>query len=130
MAVALKNNCDSLQKNINHICELENSFFEMLNQSGLDYIRNGSDIHAPGIINISFKNADGESILHRLDLMGISISTGAACDSVNTRVSHVLRAIHVPNDYSKGTIRVSLGRNNTINDCKNIVKAIASILMS
>ena len=130
MAVALKNNCDNLQKNIKQISELEKHFFEMLNQSGLDYVRNGSDNHAPGIISISFKGADGESILHRLDLMGISISTGAACDSVNTQVSHVIRSIHVPRDYAKGTIRVSLGKRNTVDDCKTIVKAIASVLIN
>lgn len=67
----------------------------------------------------------GETILHRMDLIGISISTGSACDSVNTEISHVLKAIQLDEDYATGTIRISLGKNNTEED----VKAIASSLI-
>lgn len=47
----------------------------------------------PGIISLSFEGKDGEAILQRMDLMGICISTGSACDSNNTEISHVLQAI-------------------------------------
>ncbi len=77
------------------------------------YNRNGASDRLPGNLSLSFKGMDGESILHRLDLMGICVSTGAACDSVHTQISHVLRAIHMPEDLAKGTIRISLGRENT-----------------
>lgn len=44
---------------------------------------------------------------------GLSISTASACDFVNTQPSHVIKAISVPQDYAKGTIRISLGKGNT-----------------
>ena len=67
-------------------------------------------------------------LLHRLDLKGICVSTGAACDSVNTKVSHVIEAIGVPRGYAEGTIRISLGRYNTEDDALEIASALAEIL--
>lgn len=126
MATALKNNCAKLTENISHITDLETFLLKGLN--GIDYIRNGSDNHVPGNISLSFKNREGESILHRLDLAGICVSTGSACDSVNTQVSHVLSAIKLDECYAKGTIRISLGKENTKEEIIAIVTALRKIL--
>ena len=67
-------------------------------------------------------------LLHRLDLKGICISTGSACDSVNARVSHVIEAIHVPEEYAKGTIRISFGVENTEEETITIAKALIDVL--
>lgn len=77
---------------------------------------------------LSFRDAEGEALLHRLDLMGICISTGSACDSVNTQVSHVLRAINLDANFAKGTIRISLGKNNTLEEAGIIADSIIRIL--
>lgn len=82
----------------------------------------------PGLLSLSFSDKDGEAILHRMDLMGISISTGSACDSVNTEVSHVLKAIQFAENYAKGTIRISLGKNNTQEDVESIVISLVKIV--
>ena len=68
-------------------------------------------------------------LLHRLDLKGIAVSTGSACDSVNTQISHVLDAIKLSEDYAVGTIRVSFGKENTIEEAIAIANAIDSIIM-
>ena len=128
MAVALKNNCDKLESNMRYIASLENYFMDLMNRSGLDFIRNGGENHIPGNISLSFKDADGEAILHRMDLMGICISTGSACDSVNAQVSHVIKAIGVPENYAKGTIRISLGKYNTTEECDIIANSLIKIL--
>ena len=60
--------------------------------------------------------------------MGICVSTGAACDNVNTQVSHVIRAIGVPEKYAKGTIRISLGKDNTEEEMITIADSIGAIL--
>ena len=127
MAVALKKNCQNLKENEMHIRRLEEVLLGRLNASGLDYIRNGVN-QLPGIISLSFANAEGEMILHRMDLKKICISTGSACDSVNTQVSHVIKAIGVPEKYAKGTIRISLGKDNTEEEVENIVEALVNIL--
>lgn len=128
MAVALKNNCDHLDESIRYIARIESRLIDNLTSSGLDFVRNGDSYHIPGNVSLSFKCTDGEALLHRLDLMGISVSTGAACDTVNTQVSHVLNAIHASPDYAKGTIRISLSKENTLSEIDCIAKAIIKIL--
>ena len=128
MAEALRKNCAHMDETESRLCKMENSFIHALNKAGIDFIRNGADNHLPGNISISIKNASGEMLLHRLDLKGICISTGSACDSVNTQVSHVIQAISVPEDYAAGTIRISFGRDNQESDAQDIADAIVSIL--
>ncbi len=128
MAVALRNNIVQLESNAKHIQELENRLITQLKELGLDFIRNGSNNHIPGNVSLSFRDSDGERIMHRLDLKGICISTGSACDSVNAQLSHVVKAIGVNDKYAKGTIRISLGKNNTIEDVDQISSELARIL--
>ena len=130
MATALKGNCNSLEQNQAAILNLEKQLLQGLNKSGIEFVRNGGNITLPGLISISFPNKDGEAILHRLDLMGISISTGSACDSVNTQISHVLQSIRLQRDVSKGTIRISLGKNNATSDVLTIVAGIEKVLLT
>lgn len=127
MAVALKLNYDRLEQNQQHILKLENQLIAQLDQSGIIYKLNGGGNKLPGLLSISFPGRDGESILHRMDLMGISISTGSACDSVNTTISHVLQAIRLNEDYAKGTIRISLGKDNTEADAEKIGDALRKV---
>jgi len=128
MAVALKKNCDNLAENIQHIENIESQLLDKLSSLGLDFIRNGSFYRIPGNISLSFKNANGEALLHRLDLMGICVSTGAACDTVNTQTSHVLNAIGLEKDYGKGTIRISLGTYNSNQETELIANALFTIM--
>lgn len=117
-----------MEKTSKNLFVLDNVFNDILENSNIDFIRNGSENRVPGNINISIRNANGEMLLHRLDLMGISISTGSACDSVNTKTSHVIKAIGVPIEYAEGTIRVSFGRENTVDDSVAVAKALVKIL--
>ena len=66
--------------------------------------------------------------MHRVDLMGICASTGSACNSRETQISHVLQAIKLEPELAKGTIRLSLGKNNTEGDIDEIVDALLRIL--
>lgn len=130
MATALKKNCARIDEHTMHLKTLEQVFLSRLDQANLDYIRNGHSHHVPGNISVSFKNANGEAILHRLDLMGICVSTGSACDSANTQISHVLKAIQLDKSYSIGTIRISLGHNNTLDEVERIASCLIKILQS
>lgn len=129
MAVALENACMMISSEMERLAELRTLLIDRLYGAGLDFIVNGGDNVFPGTISLSFKDSNGERILHRLDLQGISVSTGSACDSVNAKLSHVIRALNLPDEYSKGTIRVSLGRYNTAEDIDAIVTALTKILL-
>jgi len=67
----------------------------------------------PNTSNISFEGLDGASILAKLDQAGICVSTGSACNAESRETSGVLRAMQVPYERARGTIRFSLGRYNT-----------------
>lgn len=130
MSVALENSCKRIANTTAHLNELESSFINHLKSANLDFVKNGYSKKVPGNISVSFAGAEGEMLMHRLDLMGISVSTGSACDSVNTRISHVLEAINVPHKYAKGTIRISLGYENTEEEVAYIASCLAKILKS
>lgn len=127
MAVALKNNFDALEENKRYVERLESKLVGMLKSSGIKHVRNGGTSRLPGLLSLSFPGADGEAILHRLDLTGICISTGSACNSRSTEVSHVLQAIQLEDSYAKGTIRISLGKTNTEDDVEAVFKALMKI---
>ena len=128
MAAALKANTEMIDKTRDFLISLESLLINELNAKKIDYLRNGSQNHIPGNISLSFKGCDGEAILHRMDLKGISISSGSACDSVNTQISHVINAIGVPEEYAQGTVRISLGKYNTEDDVLNIAQALSEIV--
>lgn len=128
MAAALKKNCTEMKAKGNYLLELENIILGILDASSIVYRRNGESPHIPGNMSLSFKNFEGEMLLHRLDLMGIMVSTGSACDSKNMRISHVLQAIGIDEDYARGTIRISLGKNNTPEEAEKIARALIKII--
>ena len=124
MSVALKKNCEEIGANKKHLMMLENVLLGALKTSEIDFIRNGAGERIPGNVSLSFKGCDGEALLHLLDLNGICVSTGSACDSKNTQVSHVLKAIALDEEYAKGTIRISLGKNNCVDEIRKIADSL------
>lgn len=129
MAYALKKNCEHLDINSSHIKALENEFLKQLKTvHNLEFIRNGSNNTLPGNISLSFSEKNGEVLLHRLDLKGICVSTGSACDSTNIQISHVLQAIRLNEKFAKGTIRISFGKYNTMEEVIYIAKEICKVI--
>lgn len=129
MACALKKNCQNIDTYINKTKKLETRLLEQLDlKVRSNVIKNGGDNTLPGLISLSFKGEDGEAFLHRLDLNGICISTGSACDSKNVNISHVLQAIGLDQEFAKGTIRISLGKDNTEEEVSFIANKIKDII--
>ena len=128
MSTALKISCDAIADRTKHLLQLEQHLLHRLYLFGLDFRRNGSTEHIPGNVSLSFKNVEGETLLHRLDLMGISVSTGSACNAKSNELSHVLKAIGVPKEYAFGTIRISLGYENTFDEVEIIAASLKKIL--
>lgn len=91
----------------------------MINGMGAPRVSNTS--------NMSFLSIDGESILLHLDLRGICASTGSACTTGTPEPSHVLTAMGVPAYISQGSIRFSLGKDNTEHEIKIVEDALFEI---
>lgn len=128
MATALEENVISICENESHLAHLEEILISNLSRSGIVFYRNGAENHIRGNVSLSFPNRSGESIMHRLDLKGICVSTGSACDSKETQISHVLKAIGLEVMLAKGTIRISLSKYNTEQDMIKIVQVLVGIL--
>lgn len=78
--------------------------------------------------NFSFKSIEGESIIGRLDLEGVSASTGSACSSKTLEPSHVLLAIGLSREDAHGSLRLSLSRFTKEEDIDFVIKALPKIV--
>lgn len=90
---------------------------------------NGNQEHTlPNTLNVSFIGAEGESILLYMDLEGIAVSTGSACSTGSLLPSHVLMATGVDAELAHGSIRFSLGRENTEEDIDYVLEKLPPII--
>lgn len=111
--------------------ELTKYLFNELQAKIKDIKLNGpkiGDKRLPGNLNLSFKNLDGEILSYQLNKHNVFVSTGSACNEGVIGVSHVLKAINVPASFIKGTIRISLGKDTTIDDINYFIKVLLDII--
>jgi cysteine desulfurase len=79
-------------------------------------------------LNITFAGIKGEGILQALDLQGISASNGSACNTGSAQPSHVLQALGVPDEAALGTVRFSLGKQNTPEDIDYVLEKLPVVV--
>ena len=83
-------------------------------ENGLEYI-----------LNVSFTGLKSEVILHVLESNGIFVSSGSACSSRKTHVSHVLDAMGIDKKSAEGAVRFSFSPNNTADDARYVAQVLA-----
>ena len=82
----------------------------------------------PNNVNFSFEFVEGESLLIMLDMEGICASSGSACTSGSLDPSHVLLAIGLPHEIAHGSLRLSLGKYNTMSDVEKVIDVLPGIV--
>lgn len=82
----------------------------------------------PNNVNISFQFVEGESILIMLDMAGICASSGSACTSGSVDPSHVLLAIGLPHEIAHGSLRLTIGYENTKEEMDTVVDNLKRII--
>ncbi len=82
----------------------------------------------PNSASFAFDGVEGESILLRLDLMGVAASSGSACASGETEPSHVLLALGLPSGLCHGSLRLTLGNENTEADVDYVLRILPDIV--
>ena len=82
----------------------------------------------PGNVNFSFEDVQGESALIMLDMKGICASSGSACTSGSLDPSHVLLAAGQPPELARGSLRMTLGEENTMEEMDTVVEALKEIV--
>jgi cysteine desulfurase len=80
----------------------------------------------PNNPNVCIEGVEGETMLLKLDMRGIGASSGAACASGSTEPSHVLRALGIPRELAQGSLRLTVGIENTLADIEYALDVIES----
>lgn len=128
MATAIKDATDHLQENAEKVTAMRNRLIDGL--KGIERSRINGDLehHLPGTLNMCFEGIEGESLLLRLDLKGVSASSGSACTSGSLDPSHVLLAIGLPHEIAHGSMRLSFSDDNTEEDIDYILEIVPEIV--
>jgi cysteine desulfurase len=82
----------------------------------------------PNNANMRFMFVEGEAMLMHLDIKGIAVSTGSACSSASLDPSHVLLALGIPPEDVHGSIRFTLGRENTEEEIRYVLDVLPAII--
>lgn len=82
----------------------------------------------PNNLNVSLDGVHGESLLLGLDLAGIMASSGSACTSGSLDPSHVLEALGLPDEATRSSLRLTVGRGNTMSEMERAVNALTALV--
>ena len=116
----------NLEAHIKNLAKLRDYYINRLQKEIPDKIRiNGSmEKRLPGNANISFEGVNSSELIFKLDEKGICVSSGSACSSGNSKPSHVLTAMGVPEKYLNSAVRTTFGDNNTFEEIDYFVNII------
>lgn len=122
--------CSSkMEQEEKNLLKLRTYFWEQIQSKIPDVRMNGTESdRLPGNLNVSFRDADGESVLLSLDLHGIAASSGAACESGSIESSHVIEALNLSPEFTQSAIRFTLGRWTTKPEIDYTVLTLANIV--
>ena len=127
MSHALEIACNDIEKNLSHISNMEKILIDELNKNSINYKINGTN-RLPGLLNISFYDIEGQTLLMNLDMAGIAISYGSACSSGSSKPSDVLIKIGIDEEIAKNSVRISIGKFIKKDDILNLVNNIKMII--
>lgn len=118
-----------MDKKITQIQALRDKLISGIQKSIADSRLNGHpEIRLPGNVNVCFSYIEGESLLLNLDLKGIAASSGSACTSGSLDPSHVLLAMGLSHETAQGSLRITLGRDNTAEDIDYCLAVLPEIV--
>ena len=128
MAAALKEACDHMEETNQKLTALRDRLIEGLSEIPHGGLNGDRERRIAGNVNFCFEGIEGESMLLLLDDKGIAASSGSACTSGSLDPSHVLLAIGRPHEVAHGSLRLSLGEDNTAEDIETIIENVKEIV--
>lgn len=125
MAEALAISRKHMEQSVNKTTKLRDYFIRRVMEECDGVCLNGHpEKRLPGNVNLSFRDVNGTALLVLLEEAGICASAGSACNTGGHGLSHVIQAIGVPKEYKEGTIRFSLGQENTYAEVDFVVRCL------
>ena len=128
LAAALKESCDNMEANNAKIIPMRDKLFAELSKIPHSKINGSLEHHVPGTVNMCFEGIEGESLLLLLDDKGVCASSGSACTSGSLDPSHVLLALGLPHEIAHGSLRLSIGEYNTMEEIDHIIKVVPEVV--
>lgn len=128
LGVAITDMVEHLEENSKKVALLRDRLFEGASKISHSRINGDREKRLPGNFSMCFEGVEGESLLLMLDMNGISASSGSACTSGSLDPSHVLLAIGLKHEVAHGSLRLSLGENNTVEDVDYILEVLPKII--
>ena len=117
-----------MAENDAHAAKLRDTLIEKLSAIPHSALNGDRERRLPGNVNFCFEGIEGESLLLLLDDKGIAASSGSACTSGSLDPSHVLLAIGRPHEVAHGSLRLTLDRDNTMEDVETIAAATTEVV--
>ncbi len=125
--IALADALENLEKKQNKIYRMRDYILDELPAGSFEL--NGSLFHiVPNILNLSFKEISGQELATFLEAYNIYVATNSACESDVEKSNRVLKAFGYDDSTVRGSVRISLSNNNTMEECQEFVKAVKEIL--
>ena len=128
LAAALKESVDHMEENTAKIISMRDKLFTELSKIPHSKINGSLEHHVPGTVNMCFEGIEGESLLLLLDAKGVCASSGSACTSGSLDPSHVLLALGLPHEVAHGSLRLSIGEYNTMEEIDHIIKVVPEVV--
>ena len=128
MAAALKESAAERDAEAARLTALRDRLIAGLKEIPHSALNGDAEKRLPGNVSFCFEGIEGESLLLLLDEKGISASSGSACTSGSLDPSHVLLAIGRVHDVAHGSLRLTLGRENTAEDVEEIITAVKDVV--
>ena len=128
LAAALKESVDNMEANTAKIIPMRDKLFDELSKIPHSKINGSLEHHVPGTVNMCFEGIEGESLLLLLDAKGVCASSGSACTSGSLDPSHVLLSLGLPHEVAHGSLRLSIGEYNTMEEIDHIIKVVPEVV--
>lgn len=128
MAKALMDATKAIDETAEIEIKLRNHLIEGLEKISHSILNGDREKRLPGNVNFCFEGIEGESLLLLLDAKGIAASSGSACTSGSLDPSHVLLAIGRPHEIAHGSLRLTICRDNTMEEIDYMIKEIVNVV--
>ena len=128
LAKALELAISTMEKRAEKLTKMRDRLIDGLLKIERSRLNGSREKRLPGNVNMCFEGIEGESLLLRLDLAGVSASSGSACTSGSLDPSHVLLSLGLPHEIAHGSLRLSFSDDNTEEEIDYLLEKIPQIV--
>ena len=128
LAAAMERACATMEERRVKLTAMRDKLIDGLLKIPRCRLNGDRERRLPGNVSFCFQGVEGESLLLMLDLKGISASSGSACTSGSLDPSHVLLALGLPHEVAHGSLRLSIGEYNTMEEIDHICKVVPQVV--